>query len=185
MAPDERGKGRLRAMLGELPEQGGAVGGGVHFNQGNPPPARTAQEICGGTSTKPGRWGRTLDTIAFRDDRQTHHAEARETVATLSRERARFVGTAFVFAETHTTFARSRAPRERISADFWENPLLNQAEVTHVDHRKAIALLRQHGDKSYPFCDAISFVVMQRLGVKRVAALADHFRQFGGLEMVG
>lgn len=123
--------------------------------------------------------------IAFRDDRQTHHAEARETVAALFRERAHFVGTAFVFAETHATFARSRAVRERIIADFWENPLLHLAEVTDADHLKAIALLRRHGDKSYPFCDAISFVVMQRLGVKRVAAFDDHFRQFGGLERVG
>ena len=123
--------------------------------------------------------------IAFRDDRQTHHAEARDRVAALFRERVQFVSTAFVFAETHATFARSRPVRERIIADFWENPLLHLAEVTDADHRKAIALLRRHGDKSYPFCDVISFVVMQRLGVKRVAAFDDHFRQFGGLEMVG
>ena len=48
----------------------------------------------------------------------------------------------------------------------------------------AIGLLRQHVDKSYPFCDAISFVVMQRLGTKRVAAYDDHFRQFGEFEQV-
>ena len=91
---------------------------------------------------------------------------------------------AFVFAETHATFARSLAVRERIIADLWEDPLLHLAEVTDADHRKAIALLRRHGDKSYPFCDAISFVVMQRLGVGRVAAFDDHFRQFGGFDMV-
>lgn len=91
---------------------------------------------------------------------------------------------AFVFAETYASFARSRAVRERIIADFWENPLLNQAEVTNADHRKAIALSRQHRDKSYPFCDAISFVVILRLGVRRVAAVDDHLRLFGGLDMV-
>ncbi len=98
---------------------------------------------------------------------------------------AHFVSTAFVFAETHATFARSRAVRERIIADFWENPLLHLVEVTDADHRKAIALLRKHGDMSYPFCDAISFVVMQRLGVRRVAAFDDHFCKFGGFERVG
>ncbi len=123
--------------------------------------------------------------IAFRDVRQTHHAQARATVTALFREKACFVSTAFVFAETHATFARSRAVREKIIADFWENPLLHLAEVTDADHRKAIALLRQHADKSYPFCDAISFVVMQRLGVRRVAAFDDHFNQFGGFEVLG
>jgi len=57
--------------------------------------------------------------------------------------------------------------------------------VTDADHREAIQLLRQHADKSYPFCDAISFVVMRRLGVKRIAAFDDHFRQIGGFEVVG
>lgn len=82
-------------------------------------------------------------------------------------------------------FARSQAVREQIIADFWENPLLHFAEVTDADHRAAIQLLRQHADKSYPFCDAISFVVMRRLGVKRVAAFDDHFRPVGGFEVIG
>ncbi len=123
--------------------------------------------------------------IAFRDARQTHHARARDGLAALFRERSQFVSTAFVFAETHATFARSPAVRERIIADFWENPLLHFAEVTDADHREAIRWLRQHADKSYPFCDAISFVAMRRLGVKRVAAFDDHFRQGGGFEVIG
>ena len=90
-----------------------------------------------------------------------------------------------MFAETHATFARSQAVRERIIADFWENPLLHFAEVTDADHRAAIRLLRRHDDKSFPFCDAISFVVMQRLGIRRVAAFDEHFRQMGGFEMIG
>lgn len=123
--------------------------------------------------------------IAYRDDRQTHHARARATLAALFGQRVHFVSTPFVFAETHATFARSRLVRERIIADFWENPLLHLAEVTDADHRQAIQLLRQHEDKAYPFCDVISFVVMQRLGVRRVAAFDDHFRQFGGFEVLG
>ena len=123
--------------------------------------------------------------IAFRDARQTHHARARECLAALFQERTHFVSTPLVFAETHATFARSLAVREKIIADFWENPLLHFAEVTDADHRAAIQFLRQHADKSYPVCDAISFVVMRRLGVKRVAAFDDHFRQVGGFEIIG
>ncbi len=123
--------------------------------------------------------------IAFRDARQTHHDRARKCLTVLFQERTQFVSTPFVFAEVHATFARSQPVREKIIADFWENPLLHFAEVTDADHREAIRLLRQHADKSYPFCDAISFVVMRRLGVKRVAAFDDHFRQFGGCEVIG
>ena len=122
--------------------------------------------------------------ISFRDERQTHHARARELVAGLFRKREHFLSTPFVFAETHATFARSRLVREKIIADFWDNPLLHLTEVSDADHHEAIKLLRQHTDKTYPFCDAISFVVMRRLGVKRVAAFDDHFRQFGEFETI-
>lgn len=122
--------------------------------------------------------------IAFRDARQSHHSQARAVVAALFRERAAFVSTPFVFAETHATFARSRAIREAIIADFWDNPLMHLAEVTDSDHREALDLLRGNGDKSYPFCDAISFVIIRRLELRRVAAFDDHFRQFGGFELL-
>ncbi len=69
--------------------------------------------------------------------------------------------------------------------DLLENPLLHFVEVTDADHRAAIQLLRQHSDKSYLFCDAISIVVMRRLGGERVAAFDDHFRQIGGFEVLG
>lgn len=122
--------------------------------------------------------------IAFRDARQTQHAAARARIADLFRARTQFISTTFVFAETHATFARSQRIRETIIADFWENPLLHLAEVTDADHRAAIALLRRHADKSYPFCDAISFVIIRRLAIGRVAAFDEHFRQFGGFEIL-
>ncbi|MEQ2008482.1 MAG: PIN domain-containing protein [Limisphaerales bacterium] len=122
--------------------------------------------------------------IALRSDRQTHHARAREILPVLFKQRAQFLSTPFVFAEVHATFSRSQAVRERIIADFWENQLMHLPEISSSDHQAAIALLRQHADKSYPFCDAVSFVLMQRLEVKRVAAFDDHFRQFGEFEII-
>jgi len=41
-------------------------------------------------------------------------------------------------------------------------------------------LLRAHEDKSYSFCDALSFVVMERLRVKEAVAFDRHFRGYGG-----
>lgn len=122
--------------------------------------------------------------IAFRSDRQTHHERAREVVADMFKRRAEFLSTPFVFAEVHATFSRSRAVRDRIIADFWENPLMHLAEISRTEHKTAIELLRKYDDKSYPFCDAVSFVVMQRLGVRKVAAFDDHFHQFGEFEVI-
>ncbi len=122
--------------------------------------------------------------IAFRNERRSHHGRSREIVTRLFQQRAQFLSTPFVFAEVHATFSRSKQVRDQIIADFWDNPLLHMAEVSHHDHRAAINLLRQHEDKSYPFCDAVSFVIMARCQVKRVAAFDDHFRQFGEFEVI-
>jgi len=47
------------------------------------------------------------------------------------------------------------------------------AKVVHVseaDHQAARALVERHADKSYSFCDAISFVIMERFKITRAAA---------------
>jgi len=122
--------------------------------------------------------------IAFRNEKQTHHQRAREILTELFQQRTQFMATPFVFAEVHATFSRSKAIREQIIQDFWENRLMHLAEISNDDHQAAIALLREHQDKTYPFCDAVSFVVMRRLEVRRVAAFDDHFRQFGEFEVL-
>ena len=122
--------------------------------------------------------------IAFWNERQTHHGRSREIVANLFRERAQFLSTPFVFAEVHATFSRSGPVREQVISDFWENRLMHLAEISNDDQQAAIALLRQNKDKTYPFCDAVSFVIMQRLQLRRVAAFDDHFDQFGEFEVL-
>jgi predicted nucleic acid-binding protein len=59
---------------------------------------------------------------------------------------------------------RDRVQVERIRAD---------------DEERAIALLRAHEDKDYSLCDAVSFVVMERLGVTEAIAFDKHFREYG------
>lgn len=122
--------------------------------------------------------------IAYRNEKQTHHVRAREILVELFQQRAQFLATPFVFAEVHATFARSGRIREQIIRDFWENRLLHLAEVSHQDHQEAIKLLREYEDQTYPFCDAVSFVVMRRLGARRVAAFDDHFRQFSEFDVL-
>jgi predicted nucleic acid-binding protein len=53
-------------------------------------------------------------------------------------------------------------------------------ERVHVeDERQAIALVRAHTDKTYSLCDALSFVVMERLRVAEAIAYDRHFREYG------
>jgi predicted nucleic acid-binding protein len=57
-------------------------------------------------------------------------------------------------------------------------------DPAYTDQEEAIRILRSQRDKDYSFCDAISFVVMRRFDLQRVAAFDDHFRQFGGFEVI-
>ena len=98
--------------------------------------------------------------------------------------RTRFVFTSFILAETHAYFSRSPALRAQILDDAQKNPALQWESVWQSDETAALTLLRQHRDKEYSLCDAISFVVMKRLGISRAATFDGHFRQFGGFEIV-
>ena len=51
--------------------------------------------------------------------------------------------------------------------------------VRKGDDERAIALLRAHEDKSYSLCDALSFVVMERLRIRDAIAFDRHFREYG------
>jgi predicted nucleic acid-binding protein len=49
---------------------------------------------------------------------------------------------------------------------------------------KAVAILRSHDDKTYSYCDALSFAVMERLGISEAIAFDRHFREYGRLTLL-
>jgi predicted nucleic acid-binding protein len=121
--------------------------------------------------------------IAYRNERQNCHREAKRILAETFRHRIKFVTTLPVLCEIHAHF--SRTPKKKvILQDFESNSLVHIEEVTHADQQLAFKLLRRQTDKSYSLCDAVSFVVMQRLGLKQALAFDDHFRQFGEFEII-
>jgi len=121
--------------------------------------------------------------IAYRNERQNCHKEATRILTEMFRRRTKFVTTLPVLCEIHAHF--SRTPKKKvILQDFESNPLVHIEEVTHADQQLAFKLLSRQTDKSYSLCDAVSFVVMQRLGLKQALAFDDHFRQFGEFEIV-
>lgn len=122
--------------------------------------------------------------IALRDAHEPWHSRARLATEKLLRSRTRMVFTSFILAETHAYFSRSPALRQQILDDADKNPTLRWEPVLLSDETEALALLRQQRDKEYSLCDAISFVLMQRLGIRRAASFDKHFRQVGGIELV-
>jgi len=122
--------------------------------------------------------------IAYRNERQNYHREARRILAKTFPQRIKFVTTLPVLCEIHAHFSRTPGKKQVILQDFESNPLVHIEEVAHADQQLAFKLLRRQTDKSYSLCDAVSFVVMQRLGLKQALAFDDHFRQFGEFEII-
>jgi uncharacterized protein len=56
--------------------------------------------------------------------------------------------------------------------------------VKRVFEKRAIALVRAHEDKAYSLCDALSFVVMERLRINQAIAFDRHFREYGRITIL-
>ena len=89
-----------------------------------------------------------------------------------------------VFCEIHAFFSRNPGRRKTVLVDFWKNPLVEFEPVSHEDCESAVEFMSLQIDKDYSFCDVLSSVVMKRLEITRVATFDQHFRQFGGFEIV-
>lgn len=122
--------------------------------------------------------------IALRDSREPWHGRARNMARQLLAVRNGFVFTTPILAEVHAYFSRSQVMRTQVLDDAQNNPVLRWEPVTPQDEAEAIRLLRLHQDKCYSLCDAISFAIMRRLGLKRAASFDAHFRQFGEFEII-
>jgi uncharacterized protein len=122
--------------------------------------------------------------ICLRDQKEMRHERARDIARQLLSRRAQFVVTPLIFAETHAYFSRAARLAQQIITDFEDNPVIRCEQLAAVDQQEAIRLLRQHRDKSYSFCDAVSFALMGRLGIRCAVSFDEHFRQFGEFDVV-
>ena len=51
-------------------------------------------------------------------------------------------------------------------------------------YRAALSLLRSRADKTYSLCDAVSFVLMYRLGITEALTTDRHFEQEGFVRLL-
>lgn len=54
-----------------------------------------------------------------------------------------------------------------------------------ADEQRAKEILARHDDKDLSLCDAISFAVMGRVGIRTVFSLDRHFQRYGRFDVLG
>lgn len=112
------------------------------------------------------------------------HSRAVELFDSAIRERWALVTTNAVVVETYSVLlARARDGRRAAIAFLDAVEASGGALVVeriHLgDDRAAASLVRAHSDKTYSLCDALSFVVMERLGITSAISFDRHFREYG------
>lgn len=121
--------------------------------------------------------------IAIRDQRDAEFPLAQAIFGQAGRARCSLVTTALVAAETHAYFSKSHV-RFRILEDMESVGAIQIEPLNAADQPTAIKLLRAFRDKEFSLCDAISFVVMERLNIRRALSFDRHFRQYGKIELI-
>lgn len=122
--------------------------------------------------------------VVYRDTDELRQPLAARILGELFQERSPLVTTLPVLCEIHAYFARRPLARHRVLKDLCDNPIVTLEEISQKDKSAALEILRKNHDKTYSLCDALSFVVMRRLRVRRAASFDRHFRQFGEFQVI-
>jgi len=110
------------------------------------------------------------------------HEKATSLFRQAKAEQWQLVSTTAVVFETYALLLyRTRHGRTNALAflDSVERGFCSIERPSIQDEAKAFALLRAHEDKAYSLCDATSFVIMERLGIREAIAFDRHFREYG------
>lgn len=116
---------------------------------------------------------------ALADADDSNHAAAVALLAELHRQRSGLVTTNFILAESHalTLNRLGYRPALRLLSDIIESRATTLVRATVVDEERAQAIIHQYADKRFSYTDALSFVVMERLGITRVFTFDSDFAQ--------
>lgn len=113
--------------------------------------------------------------------RDENHQAARAILDHLQAERVHFFTTLYVLAELHAlVITRRRDPRLALNTvSRIERGATTIVPVTDRDQARARTILASRPDKLYSLTDALSFAVMERLGIARVFTFDRNFSQHG------
>lgn len=122
----------------------------------------------------------TSALVAIKDSNESHHAQALGLIDPLRSDPAvRFVLTNYVLAEVHAYFCRLPALALEYIEHLLSDPAFRVVRATGQDELRAVEILRGARDKTYSYADAVSFAVMERLGLQTAFAYDRHFSQHG------
>jgi predicted nucleic acid-binding protein len=98
----------------------------------------------------------------------------------LSADRWQLFTTEFIVAETHALLLsrRGQAIAARILAEIDRSATI-LIPVTAADHQSAREIIRVYDDKDFSLTDALSFAVMNRVGIAYAFSFDSHFVQYG------
>lgn len=121
--------------------------------------------------------------VALLDAGDRRHRAAVGTAERLAAERWLGFLTNYAEAETHALLLRRVG---RGAALGWLlKPTIPVVKALPADEQRAKEILTRYRDKDFSLCDAISFAVMQRLGVRTGFSFDRHFLQYGRFEVLG
>jgi predicted nucleic acid-binding protein len=123
-----------------------------------------------------------VDTSAYfavADQDDASHESATRAMRQLTSDRRSLVTTNVVLFELHGLLT-SRIDRDvawRTMVAIRESQQI--VRVRARDEDRAVTILEQYADRAFSFTDALSFAVMERMGMTVAFSLDRHFVQFG------
>src|SRR5665213_2383295 len=118
--------------------------------------------------------------LALLDRRDEHHAEAVAILTALAAGRYRSFTTSTIVIEAHALILANLGGDQ--ARQFLRTIAASDTRIVQVrarDEAAARDLLFRYTDKEWSFTDAISFVVMERLGMRLAFTFDDDFSQYG------
>jgi predicted nucleic acid-binding protein len=123
-----------------------------------------------------------VDTSAYYaavDRRDASHAAVAATMPTLLAEHRQLTTTNAVLFELHGLLLNRLGRRVALETLGELRASQSVVRVRERDESRAEAILAQYDDKDFSLTDALSFAVMERLGIQSTLSLDRHFAQFG------
>jgi uncharacterized protein len=118
--------------------------------------------------------------LALLDEDDEHHAEAAAILSLLARGRYRQFTTNTLIIESHALLLSSLGhATARTFLQKVDTSNVTVIRVRESDEAIAKTILYRYTDKSFSFADAISFAVMERLGIHLAFTFDQHFAQYG------
>ncbi|MEA2600392.1 MAG: uncharacterized protein QOF89_1384 [Acidobacteriota bacterium] len=131
-----------------------------------------------------------LDTgylIALEASDDQHHAEAVRFWRSLATRRPKLVTTSYVFDEVVTFFnsRRRHAKAVEVGHRLLDSPSIHFIQVEDDLFEAGWRYFQHRPDKTFSLTDCISFIVMEREGLREALSFDDHFDQAGFRRLPG